>query len=198
MPISPSKPTSPNDPSAADQQEQQQQPSDALAQSFNADLRAVLMDLLPEAGARVTFMDIACNKHEAPTVLSARRQFLLAVELEKISGAVMAKLAAVSDTRRGAGIATLAAVAAKVLVDAELQQALRLAFEIIHPNAVARALSMGVVADQEPGDPQPADVFDLFPAEEVVRAVIPFCLAPIRGIVEMALAALTKLEESKQ
>lgn len=195
MPLGPVPPSNAaQSPEAAPAADSQPDAQVAVAQSFNAELRSFLMDLIPEAGARVVFHDIAGNKHEAPAVLSGRRQFLLAVELEKLSGSVMSKLAAASSVQRGTSIATLAVVAARMFADPELQEALRLAFGIIHPKAVDKALSLGVIADTEEGDPRPPGAFEVFPAEEVVRAVIPFCLAPIRGIVETALAALDRMQ----
>jgi hypothetical protein len=155
-------------------------------EAFSGDaIQRFLLDLVPEAGEPVRWIDCAGRSYEAPPLLSARRQFQVARVAKRVGDRFFAAVRAAS--KGGAGTAAIA-MTLLGLIDEEMLGELDQVFAIAHPEALAKARA------SRPGVDELAT--DLFPAEELVKAIVPFFARPLSELARVA--RLGESEETSQ
>jgi hypothetical protein len=138
-------------------------------------IQRFLLDLVPEAGEPVRWVDCSGRAYEAPPFLSARRQFQVARVAKRVGDRFFAAVRGAS--RGGAGTAAIA-LNLLGLIDEEMLAELDQVFAIAHPEALAKARAA------RPGFDELAT--DLFPAEELVKAIVPFFARPLSELARVA------------
>lgn len=138
-------------------------------------IQRFLLDLVPEAGEPVRWVDCNGLPYEAPPLLSARRQFQVARVAKRVGDRFFSAVREAS--KGGAGTASVA-MRLLSLIDEEMLNELDQVFSIAHPEALAKARAA------RPGFDEMAT--DLFPAEELVKAVVPFFARPLSELARVA------------
>lgn len=147
------------------------------------DLRAMLLALVPEAGAPVRWIDITGAAHEAPPYASARQQLALLEtirgSLPKVQQAILEAgdaygLKDASNAKGAAGIASLMAV----VTEPTALNTLERMFEILHPVSLQKAAKNAGWGGSE------VHAADLFGVEEMIRAVLPFSVRPVVSLMD--------------
>ena len=121
----------------------------------------ILRSLMPEAGTPVSFLDRWGRAHEAMPLASISQQLRLK---DLFSGIDMD-----ATLNLGKGAAAMIAL----LTNPAVAGTLVAAFEILHEDAVDEARDMATERYKT------APAADLFPAEEMAKAIIPFCVRPL-------------------
>lgn len=133
-------------------------------------IREMLLTLIPEAGAPVVWIDIGGNEYSSPPFMSARKQMrvieILRAALPEAKAAMFGARDALSSGNLG-GLAALVDVLASPAVLAALEEI----FRVLHPDATPFAAGKLGVDNAGPGD--------VFSAEEMLRAVLPFSIRPV-------------------
>lgn len=133
-------------------------------------IRQILLDLVPEAGAKIEWEDALGNVYRALGVLPARRQTIL---LEMIRNEAEPLRQAFAGIASGDGFQSLLLL----VTDPKILGALEKAYMALHAETVAiaaqRARDAGFEVPREPA------AGDLFPAEEMLRATVPFFARPV-------------------
>lgn len=157
------------------------------------DIREMLLALVPEAGEPVRWHDVTGAEYEAPPYASARAQIrlleILRSALPRVRDSVLSFRALRAE---GAGQATtgLAGLSSlmDLLSDPESLAVLERMFVVLHPVAVHRAtknLNLPTGADVGAGD--------VFSAEEMLRAVLPFSIRPVLSLMDQLAPAGVRL-----
>lgn len=141
------------------------------------DLREMMMALVPEAGAPVRWVDIHGNQYESPPYASARQQIRMLEALRAAFPEVRSSILAARESFSGGGINGVGALAG-VVSDPAVLALLEQLFAVLHPGVVAEANK------RHHGANTGMTAGDLFGAEEMLRAVLPFSIRPVLSVAE--------------
>jgi hypothetical protein len=155
-------------------------------------IKALIQDLIPEAGEKVTFCDLSGTVHAVPGVMAARRQFLMLKKLEDVGPTILRKLQALSASEMS--LTTGLLVLGGAILDPVTKQAIEELFTLIHPKACERALANGTEPDIDPENPERVGPFELFSLEEMIRAITPFLILPLSALLRKLLLPLAAPE----
>lgn len=151
-------------------------------------VRAMLLAFVPEAGQPIVFRSVDGTEYRAIPECSARTHTRLMEAMQRRT----VDLSWLQEwyTERGAGPAILAAI-----TDPTVMATIEEAFAILHPgptrDACARASGPPVSVNGVPVEALAAG--DVFSAEQMLRAVVPFFAAPVLGILQQISPALVAL-----
>jgi hypothetical protein len=150
------------------------QPAVSNVESTNMDeVRALLERLVPPE--TVELADVYGNKYTVRPVLSARRQIAVLRHAEKLMN-----LAAGTVDGMTFDVGNIGAILIRLADNERVLDVLCDAFEAAHPQVVIHARS---VAESDENH-----VADLFPVEEIVGGLVPFCVRLATKLLDMAAA----------
>lgn len=152
--------------------------STAPAQSFDA-MRDLLISILPDAGDKVRIEDASGRTYEVSPYLPLRREFALKEWFRSLESGDKAAFSAMAG---GPGRSTISRALA---IPESLIDHLDRAFELCH-GAKGEILEQARTAA---GDER-ARPSDLFRGGQLIRGVVPFCVAPLIELLDLAKPAV--------
>lgn len=156
------------------------------------DLREMMLALVPEAGAPVRWVDITGNAYESPPYASARQQIRMLEVLRAAFPQVRDGILSARESLSSGGMNGIAALAG-VVSDPAVLSLLESLFAVLHPGVVAEANK------RHHGANTGVNAGDLFGAEEMLRAVLPFSIRPVLSVAEqLAPAAAPVLRATRR
>lgn len=148
-------------------------PSDEGFDPTAETIRDILLELVPEAGQPVRWIDVAGRAYEAAPLLSARRQVLLG---ERASLLIERVRVIVNEAGgRKAPVAALVVKLAKA-ASTDLLDQLDEAFAVALPDQLTAAAG---VERQTNATSVVVRASDYFPVEEMLKAILPFYARPL-------------------
>lgn len=144
----------------------------ASAQNLRFDtMERVLLDLLPDAGEPVVWKDFNGNDYKSPDRLPLNRQIQVGITIRKHMDVIVPIL------RTAAGAPGSIAGKLALAADPAVGVALGDVFRVAHPTAV----------------PEGTDPGDVFPGEEMIKAITPFSVRVALELLRLWWPAISRL-----